>query len=664
VVEKAKGWVMSFEDRLDRIERRLAALETIVREMVGARGARPPTGPEPVSPREAEPRPATRSPASQAPPRETVRAVSALRAAPFRSNLRRAEQWIGQRGLLAVGVALLILAAGYLLKLAFDRGWISPAMRCLGAAVAGLAVGSLGWRAYRRGLEMYGAALIGAGAAIVYLALWAAARLYALVPTGFGIAGLAVVSFTLAAVAYRIDVQALGAAAALGALFAPIVVGSDAANANVLLIYLGIVGMTLGFVAVLRGWRLTTALIALTYFGLALGVASDAAPGGVLAYALVGGTVGLGLGLSAGWAETRLLAFTGGWALLTGIIGRMGTDWPVAVGGVVLAAPIWLRALRSPTIWPDAAVVESRKRWSLGETLYFYTTPLLVGVTVEPLVSQGFGRYGGAVALLVAVPYLVAGFTKIRVTFALAGTTALAIAVLTQWDGLAAVWGLLGLTLAWATLDHLLQRTDGRWYALLALGAAFVHLVDHDLVNRGPGPGFGDLWAVSLWLMIAVIVVLAAGLWQSASADVDSPRPESTLPLRVPAVLWGVTGVLLFGGVTGELYRHIGQLDLSPDIVRLSTGLSVSAWWAVFAGGLVAFGFSRQLRSVRLAGLIVAALAVAKVLIVDLSRLDALYRVASVFILAVVSLLVAYLYHRHARIRESGGEADSTGTRV
>ena len=48
--------------------------------------------------------------------------------------LLSSEQWIGQRVLLAVGVVALILAAGYLLRLSFDRGWISPIMRCIGGA--------------------------------------------------------------------------------------------------------------------------------------------------------------------------------------------------------------------------------------------------------------------------------------------------------------------------------------------------------------------------------------------------------------------------------------------------------------------------------------------------------------------------------------------------
>jgi uncharacterized membrane protein len=46
---------------------------------------------------------------------------------------------------------------------------------------------------------------------------------------------------------------------------------------------------------------------------------------------------------------------------------------------------------------------------------------------------------------------------------------------------------------------------------------------------------------------------------------------------------------------------------------------------------------------------VVAGLAVLKVVLFDLSSLDALYRVGSVFLLALVALSLAYLYYRYDR---------------
>ena len=61
-----------------------------------------------------------------------------------------AEKWIGQRVFLGIGVLALLVAAGYLLKLSFDRGWIPPIMRCVGGVTLGIAVGAIGWRLHQR----------------------------------------------------------------------------------------------------------------------------------------------------------------------------------------------------------------------------------------------------------------------------------------------------------------------------------------------------------------------------------------------------------------------------------------------------------------------------------------------------------------------------------
>jgi uncharacterized membrane protein len=111
--------------------------------------------------------------------------------------------------------------------------------------------------------------------------------------------------------------------------------------------------------------------------------------------------------------------------------------------------------------------------------------------------------------------------------------------------------------------------------------------------------------------------------------------------------------MVLFGA-TGEIQRYFVLKTLSVQTASLASGLAVSAWWLVFAAALVVVGFRRTLKPVRVAGLGVAGLAVVKVLLFDLSSLDALYRVGSVFILGLVFLLLAYLYHRQGRM--AGGE--------
>jgi uncharacterized membrane protein len=153
------------------------------------------------------------------------------------------------------------------------------------------------------------------------------------------------------------------------------------------------------------------------------------------------------------------------------------------------------------------------------------------------------------------------------------------------------------------------------------------------------GAAFMDRWALLLWGSIAVTIALAT--------DLCAPDAEKDAPRR--SILWGTAGLVLLVGVSGELHRFF-RLRLDSDAASLAGGLAISVWWLLFAGASVWYGFRAGLRPLRIAGLWVSGLAVLKVVFIDLSTLDALYRVASVFGLGLVSLLVAWAYHRRAKL--------------
>ncbi|HWN18192.1 MAG TPA: DUF2339 domain-containing protein [Gemmatimonadales bacterium] len=633
---------MNEGDRIERLEARMARLEELVREQAGQRGSgaveQRDTGTAGQQRRESE-RPVV--PPSPIPP---ARRSSATAPPPRRpAALLNSEQWIGQRVLLAVGVVALILAAGYLLRLSFDRGWISPVVRCIGGALSGIVVGAVGWKLQPR-YRTYGAALVGCGAAIIYLSVWSAARLYGVLPPTTGLVGLALVSVALAMIAYAINVEALGTTAALGAFFAPILLGRDQGNPELLLLYLASMAAGLGLVAARRRWRLTMFVVALSYFGVAYtGAADRGPPWGLLLYGVVGGTIGIHVGLRERWWETRFLSFGGGWAFLVAASSHLPQRWAILAGGLLLAAPVWWYALRATQILPlrlsPAAGVPG---WSMGEAFYFFLTPFLLGWALHHLAPVWFDLKPGLVALVVAIPYLIAGYHGVRPVFALVGAAALGMAAWQHWDGVERVWALLALTLLWAALDHRLRRDDGRWYALATLWAALDQQFTGALLQRSPAdPAFLGSWAMALWGTAAVTVALAAGFWRSVVAS-------GTAPL-VQGALWALGGSMVLFGVTGEIGRYFELQPLSSQDASLAAGLAVSAWWLIFAAALIGVGFRRSLKPARVAGLAVAGLAVVKVLMFDLSSLDALYRVGSVFILGLVFLLLAYLYHRQGR---------------
>lgn len=614
---------MSADERLDRLERRVAALEALVRTAL----------------QRTEEMAIPAAPARPAPPPPPPARAAAATAVAFD------EQWIGQRGLLAVGVVALLMATGYLLKLSFERGWVSPMMRCVGGALLGAAVGAIGWRLHQR-YRTYGAALIGSGAGIVYLSVWAACRLYGVIPTTTGIVGLALVSVALALIAYAVNVQALGITAALGAFMAPVLLGRDDANANLLLLYLACMAAGLGLVSARRRWRLAMLVVAASYFGVGLAGAREAAePWGLLLYGLFGGAAGLYVGLSEQWGETRFLAFSGGWALLGAASARLGPHWPVFAAGLGLSAPVWWQALRRPRVLPLGAGAGAGG-WSLGEAIYFFTTPILLSWAAYGLAPDRFDRVPGLLPLLVAMPYLLVGYLRPRVPFALVGVIAAAVAAQAQWSGVTEVWALLGLSLLWPALDHALDRTDGRWYGLFTLAAAVSQLAgDAASARTAADAAFTGPWALSLWGATAVTAALAAGLLKA--------RPDEGEARLARAALWAAAGVLILFGVTAEIRRYFDLESLSRVRADLASGLAVSAWWLVFAAVLVIVGFRRSLKPARLAGLAVAGLAVTKVVAYDLSSLDSLYRVGLMFLLALVALSLAYLYYRNGRVERA-----------
>ena len=193
----------------------------------------------------------------------------------------------------------------------------------------------------------------------------------------------------------------------------------------------------------------------------------------------------------------------------------------------------------------------------------------------------------GLVALIVAIPYLVAGYHRVRPVFALVGAAALGMAAWQHWDGVERVWALLALTLLWAALDHRLKRDDGRWYALATLWAALDQLFTGALLQRSPAdPAFLGSWALALWGTAAVTVALAAGLWRSVVAS-------GTAPL-VRGGLWALGGAMVLFGVTGEIGRYFELKPLSSQDASLAAGLAVSAWWLIFAAALIGVGLPRD----------------------------------------------------------------------
>jgi hypothetical protein len=140
---------------------------------------------------------------------------------------------------------------------------------------------------------------------------------------------------------------------------------------------------------------------------------------------------------------------------------------------------------------------------------------------------------------------------------------------------------------------------------------------------------FTDRWALALYVVVAGTAV-AAHWWGTEGRSV--------------LLMWTLCGSAVFVGGSIEFQNYFG------GIAPLAGDLALSVWWLLFAGGLVFLGFRLNHKLIRSIGLAVAALAGLKIVLYDLSTLEALYRVGSFFALAMIALAVAYAYNQRARV--------------
>lgn len=239
-----------------------------------------------------------------------------------------------------------------------------------------------------------------------------------------------------------------------------------------------------------------------------------------------------------------------------------------------------------------------------------------------------------------------------RVWFAAIALFWLAIVVPLQLDH---DWFLVGLVLAgasevwlWTRYDHAPLKYVG--CALIAGASALLVLqrfdgsyVVHDavLVN----------WLAWSYLVPAAAAMLASN-WL---AKLEMPRLRAAQPARhASSLAWcgSVCGlsaaVLFFAWLNLAILNAFGT---RPSFQWLSEriparDLSMSLAWALYALALLVLGVNRRIGGLRWVSLGMFVLTIAKVFLFDLGNLQGLYRVASLFGLAVALLLVSLLYQR------------------
>jgi uncharacterized membrane protein len=173
--------------------------------------------------------------------------------------------------------------------------------------------------------------------------------------------------------------------------------------------------------------------------------------------------------------------------------------------------------------------------------------------------------------------------------------------------------------------------------ALVLLGTT----AGHGLVQSAPPVSLVTGLADPLDAVIALGAVAAATIVAAGALETLSPRAR-------PALLGaaGITLLYLASGLVVTPFESGEAVDSALLSAHQQGQMVLSVFWALVGVAVLVTGLQRDLHALRLAGLALLGVTVAKVFLFDLATLSSMYRVVSFIGLGVLLLAGAFVWQR------------------
>lgn len=517
---------------------------------------------------------------------------------------RDLESLIGGSVFSWAGIILVTFAVAFSLKYAFDKDWISPAVRVALGALAGAGLLVVGERLRRKGLRPYAYVLSGGGVLILYLSIYAAYDFYKLLaqPVAF----LLMTAVTAVAVLLSVRLNALPVAVLglVGGFLTPVLLSTGQDNQVALFTYVSLLDAGVLAVAYFKRWRVLDFLSFAATTLMTLGWAAKYYANSKLWTTL--------LFISLFFVVYSLLSF------FHNILPRRRSRWfdvslLASNATVYFGFCYWMWTEAS---YPDAAPATQAMLVALFFAALFY-----------------FARERSPADRLLTYAYVGAAVTFL--------TAAVAIQLELQWVTI--VWAVEGLMLTWAGLRS--GEAAARRAAIVVFAVAVVHWLGFDAQQYTFDPltlseghdHFVPLFNARALSCLALVSALAGAAWlYRGHAGVDEVEGEGRVALSESE---RAAAVGLYTLAANGLALTLLTLDLSDYFGRqkaLSEGLareraegarqfSLTALWSIWGAGLIAYGVRRAQPVARYAGLILLVVATVKALAVDLMFYDAVW---------------------------------------
>ncbi|MEZ0268524.1 MAG: DUF2339 domain-containing protein [Phycisphaerae bacterium] len=162
-----------------------------------------------------------------------------------------------------------------------------------------------------------------------------------------------------------------------------------------------------------------------------------------------------------------------------------------------------------------------------------------------------------------------------------------------------------------------------------------------------PGPRFPQLTPILNASAFAGATLIGLTVWLAVAV-------RERVNAVVAGRLWAAPLALLFALLNFETLRAMDSAAGSFVDPGTAKQVALSALWAVVGLIAVVAGFARQSTALRYAALALLGLALAKILLIDLSQVRPVYRILSFLAVGLMLLGVSYVYHRQAATSERG----------
>jgi uncharacterized membrane protein len=475
------------------------------------------------------------------------------------------EERLGARLPVWIGAIALVLAAAFLVKLSFDKGWIGPTVRVTLGALFGVSL-LVGGELMRRSSRQIAQGLTAAGIAVMFVVELAAVHLYHLIgpATGFALMALTTATAVALALLHGPFVALLGL---VGGFLTPVLVSTGQPDAPLLFGYLALLQAGLLAVSRRRGWWPLGGLTVLAALAWALGwtagpfgAADAAVVGTFLVVAVVGAllaSAGSGERFGqplAGWI--RAVA-AGGALVVAGVLAVRAEYGLVEWGFLGLLAAGCLVLAR---LWPE---LEGLAWLAAGVVC------LIVGSWAEQLQAADAPRFFG---VAVAALLLLAG-----------GAWALQRGARrpARWAALAATATLALDLLAWYAADAAQVELPWGWIEL-ALAAVWIVLA-LPVARRREAIAGGDAVLAAAAAAATALVSLAVPM------ELERQWISVAWALEVAALVWlaGRLRVPLLAHLAALLTALVGaRLLLNPAVLEYPTGDHPLLSWLLYGYGV------------------------------------------------------------------------------